>query len=228
MWDTDPEVMQSISDALDDLVATEVEASGGRMVASESATSMRAVFPHASAAVATALALQRRVAEAPGPRGSKVQLRMAIHTGESEARNGGYTGPVPVRVGRLRDHAPPGGAVVSTATAELVRHHLPEGVHLVELARDGTGDLFYGLVAGGETALDERPPPAAPLPAAVAAPGPGSGNEQSARLDRAVRNALELAEHARRSGDDEAAARFEATAQELAEQLVALDHARRE
>jgi class 3 adenylate cyclase len=235
MWDTDPEVMQSISDALDDLVAAEVEVSGGRMIASESATSMRAVFPHATAAVTTALALQRRVAEAPGPRGSQVQLRMAIHTGESEARNGSYTGPVPVRVGRLRDHAPAGGTVVSTATAELVRHHLPEGVRLVELARDGTGDLFYGLVVGGDIAVDdvavaEANSRAAPEPVSTVAapPAPSGGNDQSARLDRAVRNALELAEHARRSGDADAAARFEATAQELAEQLVALERERAE
>jgi class 3 adenylate cyclase len=232
MWDTDPEVMQSITDALDDVVATEVEAFGGRMIAAEEATSMRAVFPHPSAAVTTALALQRRVADAPGPRGSQVQLRMAIHTGESEARNGSYTGPVPVRVGRLRDHAPPGGTVVSTATAELVRGHLPPDARLVELSRDGTGDLFYALVVGADALEDAsaaraRPAPdPMPIATGVPAPGPADADDNSARLDRAVRNAVELAEQARRSGDEEGAARFEATAQEFAEQLVALDRAR--
>lgn len=108
----------------------------------------------------TALSVQHGVAEEAWPHGSRVWLRAALHSGETEARSGTYTGSVPVRVGRLRNHAPPGRTVVSTATAELVRHQLPEGVSLVALERDGTGAMVFGLLGPDDPPFETFAPAA--------------------------------------------------------------------
>jgi class 3 adenylate cyclase len=223
-WDSDPTGMEAIVDRLDGLAATVVDSHAGRVLASESANHLRAVFTSAISATRAALEIQHEARVGDGPVGAEIRVRAALHTGEAEARSGAYAGPVPVRVGRLRNHAPPGHTVVSAATAELVRPHLPEGVDLVELERDGTGAMVFVLVEAGTPSIDvpRMVDPGETLPPSPAATR-DDRTEQHRRLESALRNALELAEHSRRSGDDVAAARMDATAQELAEQLVALE-----
>jgi class 3 adenylate cyclase len=234
LWDRDPDGMQTVCERFDDLVAAVVESHNGRLLTAEAGDRLRAVFGGVSTALAAALAVQRGVRSEPWPYGIGVTVRGALHTGESEARDGAYVGPVPVRAGRLRNHAPPDRVVVSTTTAELVRRQLPEGVLLVELLRDGTGDMVFGLLAPGDEPFEPfesfepvaasvpSQPPRSPAPAAMPV-APGPLREQHARIENAVRNALELAEQARRSGNEAGAARFDATAQELAERLVAVE-----
>jgi hypothetical protein len=248
-WDSAPEEMQAIADRMDDLVASLVERRAGRIVPSEATNHVRAVFSSGTSAVLTALDVQREVAEGALGR-APARVRGALHTGEAEARAGAYSGPVPVRVGRLRNHAPPGRTVVSAATAELVRAQLPEGVSLVELERDGTGAMIFCLLAPGDEPLTvdaahvtpvvrvgmstppapslTPPEPAAPArdvpsPRAPAPAVPVGRVDERTRVEHALANARALAEQARRSGDDEGAARLDATAQQLAEQLASID-----
>ena len=48
-------------------------------------------------------------------------MRMGIHTGEAEVRDGDYSGSAVNRAARLMSVAHGGQIVVSTATAELLR-----------------------------------------------------------------------------------------------------------
>jgi predicted ATPase len=94
---------------------------------------------------------------------------MAIHTGEAELRAADYYGNAVNRCARLRSAAPGGQTVLSSATQELVRDHLPGEVSLRDLGNHRLKDLarperiFQLLVAGvpSESApletLDVRP-----------------------------------------------------------------------
>ncbi|MGH8973756.1 MAG: helix-turn-helix transcriptional regulator [Acidimicrobiia bacterium] len=66
---------------------------------------------------------------------------MALHTGESEARDGRYAGTTVIRAARLRAVAHGGQTLVSRATAELVSDALPEQVALCDLGSHRLRDL---------------------------------------------------------------------------------------
>ena len=120
------------------------------------------VFDSPSDAVAAAGELQRSLAAHARPDGRMSALRVAIHTGVAEERNGDYAGAVVNRATRLGSITHGGQVVMSQATAELVQerlepgvdlhylgvHHLegflrPERVH--QLVQPGVPDLFPPL-----------------------------------------------------------------------------------
>jgi predicted ATPase len=73
-----------------------------------------AVFVSAPAAIAAALDAQA---------GLLLPVRMGIHTGEAEQRNGDYFGPTLNRAARVMDAGHGGQIVVSSSTASLARGH---------------------------------------------------------------------------------------------------------
>jgi class 3 adenylate cyclase len=68
-----------------------VQRSGGKEV-DVRADELFAVFKRPSAALAAALAIQRRVGSRSWPAGTKVRLRIGIHTGRPTLTDGGYVG----------------------------------------------------------------------------------------------------------------------------------------
>ena len=134
--------------------------------------------------------------------------------------------------------------MVSSATAELVRTQLAEGVRLLETERDGTGAVVYELLAPGQepqAVPDDEPcdvqldaPPADTPPAdtppvdvpsvdVLPVDAPAHLVEQRSDVERAAKNALVLADEHRRAGNTEAAARLERTALDLADRLAAIE-----
>lgn len=103
--------------------------------------SVVASFSRATDAVAAAVAAQLALAIEPWPTGEPLRVRMALHTGEAEARDDRYAGPTIIRTARLRAVAHGGQTVVSRATAELVSDTLPEEVALVDLGSHRLRDL---------------------------------------------------------------------------------------
>ena len=75
LWDRDPDAMQTVCERFDDLVSTVVESHHGRLLASEAGDQLRAVFSGVSAALAAALAVQRRGRSEPWPHRIAVQVR---------------------------------------------------------------------------------------------------------------------------------------------------------
>src|SRR6476659_6720518 len=92
-----------------------------------------AVFPRASHAVAAAAAIQQALQAEPWPAETPLRVRMALHTGEADLREGDYYGSAVNRCARLRATAHGGQTLVSTATQELVNESLPEGIALRDL-----------------------------------------------------------------------------------------------
>ncbi|MBE0410144.1 MAG: hypothetical protein IBX69_10475 [Anaerolineales bacterium] len=93
-----------------------------------------------SAPAALVAAMQALLAEPWGEIPS-VKVRMALHTGETEERGDDYVGPLLNRVARLMSVGHGGQILLTRATAELVRDHLPDDARLCDLGKHRLKDL---------------------------------------------------------------------------------------
>ena len=117
----------------------------GGCVVKSTGDGVLAVFAAAADALAACVAAQRALqapeadASNPVPAASEARLpmslkvRMGLHTGVAEFRDGDYFGGSLNRAARIMSVAHGEQVLLSTATAELVRGRLPEGVTLREL-----------------------------------------------------------------------------------------------
>ncbi len=111
-------------------------------------------FSTAVSALTAALAVQRALHTEPWGEIGAIKVRMALHTGVTEERGDDYVGPDLNRIGRLLSAGHGGQVLLSQATADLVRDHLPEGVSLRDLGEHTLKDLIhperiYQMVAPG-------------------------------------------------------------------------------
>ena len=144
LWEQHPDAMQAALARHDTLLRHAIESSDGCIVKS-TGDGVYAVFAAAPDALAACLAAQRCLREPeagasnPTPRATEVRMplalsvRMGLHTGAAELRDGDYFGAVLNRAARIMSAAHGGQVLLSAATAELVRRHLPEGVTLREM-----------------------------------------------------------------------------------------------
>jgi predicted ATPase/DNA-binding SARP family transcriptional activator len=139
-WEGDPEAMTVDLARHDELLRASIEAAGGE-VFSHTGDGMAAAFRAAPDAVAAAVAAQRALASAawtaPGP----LRVRMAIHVGVVQRREGNYFGPALNRVARLLGTASGGQVLCSHAAAELIGADLPADVALLDLGEHRLADL---------------------------------------------------------------------------------------
>jgi len=140
LWEEHPEAMKIALAQHDSLLQQAIESYNGcvfKMVGDAFCAS----FPTAPDALDAALAAQRSVsAEAWGD--TPIRVRMALHTGMAEERNGDYFGPPLNRVARLLSAGYGGQTLLSLATQELVRDQLPQGASLIDLGQHRLKDLF--------------------------------------------------------------------------------------
>ena len=139
-WEGDPEAMTVDLARHDELLRAAIEAAGGE-VFSHTGDGMAAAFRAAPDAVAAAVTAQRALASAawaaPGP----LRVRMAIHAGIAQSREGNYFGPALNRVARLLGTASGGQVLCSHAAAELIGADLPADVALLDLGEHRLADL---------------------------------------------------------------------------------------
>ena len=129
LWEQAPRTMGPAMARHDELVEAAVRDHSGMVVRPRGEGDSRfAVFTQASAAVAAAVAIQRALAGEPWPTPRPIRVRIALHTGECELRDGDYYGTAVNRCARLRGIAHPGQIVVSNATAGVTVGRLPVGV----------------------------------------------------------------------------------------------------
>ena len=103
----------------DDLVRSTVAAHGG-FIFSTAGDGVGASFQRATDAVVAAVALQVGLAKADWPGGVGLRVRVGVHTGEAEERDGDYFGPPVNRAARVMSAANGGQIVVSSTTAENI------------------------------------------------------------------------------------------------------------
>src|ERR671916_324280 len=92
-----------------------------------------AAFASAPKALQAALYAQRAIFKEPWDEECKIRVRMALHTGAAEVREGDYFGPPLNRVARLLSSGHGGQTLLSRATRELVIEGLPKEVKLKDM-----------------------------------------------------------------------------------------------
>ncbi len=140
MWERDAKRMQQTLARHDEIMKSTVAAHGGH-VFKMIGDACCAAFPTAPQALEAALASQRAIFTEPWDERSRVRVRMALHTGEAEERDGDYFGPPVNRVARLLSAGHGGQTLLSRATRELVDGHLPEGVSVRDMGERRLKDL---------------------------------------------------------------------------------------
>jgi predicted ATPase/class 3 adenylate cyclase len=161
LWELHPEAMRVALTRHDALAADIIARHGGVLIKHRGeGDSLFAVFARAADALAAVCALQRAYVAEPWPGyaeeegGSRraesdpfapaafaLRVRMALHTGEADLRDGDYFGPVVNRCARLRAIAHGGQILLSEATQQLASGNLPFGVVLQDTGLHRLRDL---------------------------------------------------------------------------------------
>jgi class 3 adenylate cyclase len=144
LWEAHGDEMRRALAVHDDIVRGALESSSG-FVFSTGGDGFGAAFSRAGDAVLAALAAQRSLADQDWPDDARLRVRMGLHTGEAEERDGDYFGPEVNRTARLMAVAHGGQIVCSQGTADLARGGLPVGVSLVDLGVHRLRDLSEPL-----------------------------------------------------------------------------------
>jgi class 3 adenylate cyclase len=129
LWEDHPEAMKDASARHDAILRDAVQGHHGHVVKT-TGDGVHAVFASAIDAVEATVAAQRALcAESWGETGP-LRVRMGLHTGEADQREGDYFGTTLNRAARLMAIGHGGQVVVSAATADVVVDRLPSDVFL--------------------------------------------------------------------------------------------------
>jgi predicted ATPase/class 3 adenylate cyclase len=139
-WEEQREAMREALRRHDEIVRACVESRGGHVFKTVG-DACYAAFWRAPDAVAAALDAQRALDAEDWSAVGELKVRMALHTGATDERDGDYFGPVVNRVARLLNAAHGRQVVLSGATAPLLRGVLPDGVELLDLGQHHLKDL---------------------------------------------------------------------------------------
>jgi len=143
-WSERPEAMRAALARHDALLRDRIGRHGGHVFKTVG-DAFCAAFPSAPAALEAALGAQRALGAEDwsvfGPEFAPLRVRMALHSGEAEDRDGDYFGPTLNRVARLLAAGHGGQVLVSWASATLLEDRLPDGVSLRDLGLRRLKDL---------------------------------------------------------------------------------------
>ncbi len=133
LWDNHPDLMHRLAARHDALLREAITAHGG-LVVKTTGDGFHAVFETASDGIAAALAgLQAILGEAWPAETGQLRVRMGLHTGASQERDGDFYGPEVNRAARVMGVAHGGQILISEAIASQVLHSLPPETSLLDL-----------------------------------------------------------------------------------------------
>ena len=161
LWHGHPDTMPDAY-ARHDAILREVVAAHGGAVFKTIGDAFQIAFATPIEALLATTDAQLALQAERWPLPEQLKVRMALHTGAVDPDSGGdYRSPVLNRLGRLLGAAHGAQVLVSQATMELTRDHLPSGMHLRDLGEQRLKDLFrpervYQVEASG--LLSEFPP----------------------------------------------------------------------
>jgi predicted ATPase/class 3 adenylate cyclase len=141
LWERDASAMQSALARHDEILRSAMEERGG-YVFKTVGDAFCAAFLTAPDALEAAMVAQLLLLDEQWVESTPLRVRMALHTGAPEERDGDYFGPPVNRVARLLSAAHGGQVLLSAATHEMVRDQLPAGMSLAELGEHRLKDLF--------------------------------------------------------------------------------------
>jgi predicted ATPase/class 3 adenylate cyclase len=160
LWEEHPEAMKSALARHDEILRDAISAHDG-FVVKATGDGVHAVFASAHDALDAAVDAQHVLGVESWPMVDPLKVRMGLHSGEAEHRDGDYFGTSTNRAARLMSVAHGGQVLVSLSTAELLSDDVRDGVTLVDLGEHRLRDLaradrVFQVSAPGLTA--EFPP----------------------------------------------------------------------
>jgi predicted ATPase/class 3 adenylate cyclase/Tfp pilus assembly protein PilF len=140
LWEQYPEAMSQALVEHNALLRRVIEAHQGHIFKLWG-DAVYAAFDTAINALHAAIEAQRELVHRSWGELGPLRVRMALHSGTAEMRDGDYFGPTLNRCARLLSAAHGGQILLSAATEELVRDALPQGVSLRSLGQHRLKDL---------------------------------------------------------------------------------------
>jgi predicted ATPase/class 3 adenylate cyclase len=127
--------------AIHDRILRDAVAGGGGTIVKTTGDGMLAVFDDPIAAIDSALTAQRALRDGRWGETGPLRVRMALHAGAAESRDGDYFGPALNRVARILAIGHGGQVLTSAVCAILSRDRLPATVELIDLGSQRLRDL---------------------------------------------------------------------------------------
>ncbi len=140
LWAEQRDAMTVALAAHDVLLRDTIEGCGGR-VFKTTGDGMLAVFERSEAAAEAALDAQRRLQGQEWPTSTPLRVRMAIHAGTADVRDGDYIGPALNRVARLLAIGHGGQILITAVAAGLVEDDLPPGASVLDRSEHRLRDI---------------------------------------------------------------------------------------
>src|SRR5919112_1913823 len=141
LWERNSEAMSEALVRHDEILRAAIGAHDG-CVFKTVGDAFHATFATALDALEAALEAQRALLHEEWAETGPLRVRMALHTGAAEERDGDYFGPPLNRVARFLSAGHGGQVLLSLPTQELVRDQLPAGTSLRDLGEVRLKDLF--------------------------------------------------------------------------------------
>ena len=140
LWETHAAVMGTALAQHDRILRSSIEMRDGTVIKT-TGDGILAVFDGPVEAVDAAVAAQRELRDATWGETGPLRVRMALHSGTAESRDGDYFGPALNRVARILAIAHGGQVICSSVAAVLAREELPASVDLVDLGSHRLRDI---------------------------------------------------------------------------------------
>jgi predicted ATPase/class 3 adenylate cyclase/Tfp pilus assembly protein PilF len=141
-WDAFPEAMREALARHDHLLRTAITNANG-YVFKTVGDAFCAAFQSPESAVDAVWAAQKAIAATSWDAVDGIRVRMALHTGTAQERDGDYFGPVLNRVARLLSLAYGGQVLLSSGTTALLQGKLPPRLELQDRGRHRLKDLAH-------------------------------------------------------------------------------------
>ncbi|MBI3169440.1 MAG: adenylate/guanylate cyclase domain-containing protein, partial [Chloroflexi bacterium] len=155
LWEQHPEAMKAALAKHDSILKEAIEANHGQVI-KKTGDGFHAVFVTAIDAVHASIHAQQSLYSTFVLQDSSciLKVRMGLHTGEAELRDGDYYGGTLNRAARIMSVGHGGQVLISGVTAEVAREHLQDGVSLLDLGDYSLKGLthiekIFQLVASG-------------------------------------------------------------------------------
>jgi predicted ATPase/class 3 adenylate cyclase len=140
-WEEHHDAMESAVARHDALLSDAIGRNGGHVFKTVG-DAFCAAFRDARQALHAALAAQRLLQTEDFSAVDGLRVRMAIHAGAAQERDGDYFGPTLNRVARLMSIGHGGQVLLSDAARDIVAGSLPDGASLVDLGQRRLKDLM--------------------------------------------------------------------------------------
>jgi predicted ATPase/class 3 adenylate cyclase/DNA-binding CsgD family transcriptional regulator len=141
-WESQPKAMRAAMARHDAILAATVRDHMGELVEpGREGDSVLAVFRTAATAALCALDIQKKFGTESWPEELALKMRIAMHTGEAQLREGHYFGAALNRCARLLTICHPGQILLTKATEALLVDEVPAGSDIEDLGLHRLKDL---------------------------------------------------------------------------------------